>query len=217
VKTFCLIAILAATTAAAARAQSDTNAAPQPAAAPGQIIIEAERLEFDMTNHTATYFGSVHVTDPQMNLTCGWLVADLPESGGRVSHIVAETNVVIDFTDDKGQKMHATSDKAVYDFLSKDSVTNETVTLTGNAKVERAQGWLTGEPIFWDRAGNHLTATNPKMIFRQNLIPGATANTNAPPATNATGMDTNFPPGKLDLVPPTRPGSVPPEPSPPKP
>jgi hypothetical protein len=41
------------------------------------------------------------------------------------------------------------------------------------------QGWLTGEPIIWDRASNHLTATNQKMIFRQNLN-GAPAETNAP-------------------------------------
>ena len=31
-----------------------------------------------------------------------------------MTNIVAETNVVIDATDDKGQKMHATGDKAVY-------------------------------------------------------------------------------------------------------
>ena len=36
------------------------------------------------------------VDDPEMKLTCEWLVADLPQTGGRVDHIVAETNVVID-------------------------------------------------------------------------------------------------------------------------
>jgi len=65
--------------------------------------------------------------------------------------------------------MHATSDKAVYVYKVQGMTTNETVTLTGNAKVENAQSWLTGEPIIWDRVGNHLTATNQKMIFRQNL------------------------------------------------
>jgi len=177
---------------AATRAQSDTNTAPQPAAAPAQIVIESERLDLDMTAHTATYYGNVRASDPQMNLACGRLVADLPESGGRISHIVAETNVVIDFTDDKGQKMHATSDKAVYDFQIKDAATNETVTLTGNAKVENAQGWLTGEPIFWDRAGSHLTATNPKMIFRQNANSAAAAGTNLPVANTNHLCETNY-------------------------
>ena len=81
-----------------------------------------------------------------MKLHCEWLVADLPQTG-RISHIVAETNVVIDATDDKGQNMHATGDKAVYTYDVENGVTNEMVTLTGNAKVENAQGWLTGEPI----------------------------------------------------------------------
>jgi lipopolysaccharide export system protein LptA len=59
--------------------------------------------------------------------------------------------------------------------------TNETVTLTGNAKVENAQGWLTGEPIIWNRANNSLSAMNQKMIFRQNLD-SMKAGTNSPPA-----------------------------------
>jgi lipopolysaccharide export system protein LptA len=71
-------------------------------------------------------------------------------------------------------------------------LTNETVTLTGNAKVENAQGWLTGEPIVWDRANNSLHAENQKMIFRQN-IGDVMANTNAP------AVKTNFPPRTADL------------------
>jgi lipopolysaccharide export system protein LptA len=119
-----------------------------------------------------------------MKLRCELLTVDLPQSGGRVSHIVAETNVVIDATDSKGQTMHATSDKAVYHFELVDSVTNETVTLTGNAKVETPQAWITGEPIIWNRANNSLTATDQHMIFKQGLN-GATADTNAPAtATN---------------------------------
>jgi lipopolysaccharide export system protein LptA len=62
--------------------------------------------------------------------------------------------------------------------------TNETVTLTGNAKVENAQGWLTGEPIYWDRANNYLHANNPKMIYRQNL-------NSAPAQTNSSAANTN--------------------------
>ena len=35
--------------------------------------------------------------------------------------------------------------------------------------MENAQGTLTGDVIVWDRQNNHLTASNQKMIFRQNL------------------------------------------------
>ncbi len=59
-----------------------------------------------------------------------------PAAGRRAhNHIVAETNVVIDATDDKGQKMHATGEKTVYVFAVQNGVTNETVTLTGNAEA----------------------------------------------------------------------------------
>jgi lipopolysaccharide transport protein LptA len=141
--------------------------------------IDSDRVDFDLNTHQAIYHGNVRVDDPQMKLMCAQLVVYLPESGGRPNRIVAETNVVIDFTDEKNQKMHATSEQAVYIYEVQAGATNETVTLTGNAKVENAQGWLTGEPIVWDRASNHLTATDQKMIFRQNLN-GAPAETNAP-------------------------------------
>ena len=71
-----------------------------------------------------------------MKLTCALLVADLPQSGGRLNHIVAETNVVIDAKDDEGQPIHATSDKTVYDYNVQNGVTNETVTLTGNPQPQ---------------------------------------------------------------------------------
>ena len=98
----------------------------------------------------------MRVDDPQMKLTCEQLTADMPQAGGRPNHIVAETNVVIDFTDDKGQTNHATSDKAVYDLQVQDGVTNETVTLTGNPRrVENAQGTQAGDVIIWNRVNNN--------------------------------------------------------------
>jgi lipopolysaccharide transport protein LptA len=162
-----LIAI-AALCASAVRAQTNADAAANSATRP-PTLIESASVDFDMTGRRAVYRGDVRVDDPQMKLTCAHLVVDLPPDAGHPNHIVAETNVVIDFTDAKGQTMHATSDKAVYDFNIQNGTTNETVTFTGNAKVENTQGWLTGEPIIWNRANNSLSATNQKMIFRQNL------------------------------------------------
>ncbi len=92
--------------------------------------------------------------------------------------------MVIDFTDDKGQTNHATSDKAVYNYNVQGAVTNETVTLTGNAKTENAQAILTGEPIIWNRVNGSLTATNEHTIFRQNLDSAMTE-------TNSTAASTN--------------------------
>lgn len=171
-------------------AQTNAAAAPKPPRAPTRI--DSERADFDLTGKHAIYRGNVRVDDPQMQMTCEELTADLPESGGHIDHLVALTNVVMDSVDEKGQTNHATSDKAVYDYKVVNGVTNETVTLTGNAKVENAQDWMTGEPIIWDRANNSIHAENQKMILRQNP---ATALVN----TNAQAAKTNLPAGTLDL------------------
>jgi lipopolysaccharide transport protein LptA len=186
------------------RAQTNTVAAPPPRA---PTIINSDRADFDLTARKAFYYGNVRVDDPQMKLTCAKMVADLPQTGGHINRIVAETNVVIDSVDEKGQTNHATSDKAVYFYNVLNGVTNETVTLTGNAKVENAQGWLTGEPIIWDRANNMMHAENQKMLFRQNIgdvMTNATSsatNTNSPPRKTKPPMTkTNFPPGTVQNI-----------------
>jgi len=216
VKIFYHIALLALAGAGVLRAQVNTNTnavdeilalvttnapavKPPPPRAPTRI--ESDRVDFDLTAREATYRGHVYVDDPAMKLRCEWLVANLLQTAGRVTNIVAETNVVIDATDDKGQTMHATCDKAIYAYAVQNGMTNETVTLTGNAKVENAKGWLTGEPIVWDRANGSLTAANEHMVFWQNLN-GETAGTNSPAgrtnsppaATNSVANDTNVPP-----------------------
>jgi hypothetical protein len=121
-------------------------------------------------------------------LTCEFLVADLPQSGGRINHIVAETNVVIDTTDEKGATNHVTSDKAVYDYNVQGTVTNETITLTGSPQVENAQGTQSGDVIIWDRANKHIRFVNPIMVSGRSLgsamgeTNSAAAKTNNPPA-----------------------------------
>jgi lipopolysaccharide export system protein LptA len=171
----------AAAPSSPASAITNSPAVPPPPRAPK--LIHADSADFDLNGHQAIYRGHVRVDDPQMKLTCAQLTTDLPQAGERPNHIVAETNVVIDFTDDKGQTNHATGDKAVYIYNVQNGVTNETVTLTGNPQpqVENAQGTQAGDVIIWDRANNKIHFDNPHMILRQNLN-GATADTNSPPA-----------------------------------
>jgi len=170
--------------------QAQTNALPAPART--QTRIDSESAVFDLTSRHAIYRGNVRVDDPKIKLSCEELTADLPQSGGHVDHLVALTNVVMDSVDDKGQTTHATSDKAIYDYKVVNGVTNEPITLTGNAKVENAQVILTGEPIIYNRATGSLTATNQHMIFKQNLA-SALASTNLP-VENLPVEKTNFPP-----------------------
>jgi lipopolysaccharide transport protein LptA len=179
-----------------------TNApAPKPQTHP-ETLIEAEGpADFDLGGRRVIYHEHVRVDSANMKLTCEWLAADLPQTGNRVTNIVAETNVVVDATDEKGQKMHATGDRAVYVFSVDNGITNETVTLTGNARLENAQGWLTGDSIVWDRVHQRLSVpSNPKMIFHQALT-SAEGGTNSPviqsnrppELTNALAMKTNGP------------------------
>jgi len=144
----------------------------------GPALITSRTGSFDLNSRTATYQGNVHVDDPQMKLRCEWLLASLPPSGGRISHIVCETNVVIDYSDEKGQTNHITSDKAVYDYNVQGNVTNETITFTGNPKIENAQAIITGEPIIWNRADGNFVVMDEKMIFKEG-IGGLSAMTNA--------------------------------------
>jgi len=184
-------------TAQSSPASVTTNSpdATRPPRAPTRIDSD-NSADFDLNGHQAIYRGHVRVDDPQMKLTCAQLTSDLPESGGRPTHIVAETNVVIDFTDDKGQTNHATSDKAVYLYNVQNGVTNETVTLTGNPQMENAQGTQAGDVIIWNRVNNntHISISgNYHMISHQNFS-GVMTDTNSPPAK------TNFPPGTIENI-----------------
>ena len=159
-----------------ASATTNSPDATRPPRAPKRI--DSDSADFDLSGHQAIYRGHVRVDDPEMKLTCAWLVADVPQAGGHPNHIVAETNVVIDFTDTKGQTNHATSDKAVYLYNVQNGVTNDTVTLTGNPQMENAQGTQAGDVIIWDRANSKIHFDNPHMIFRQSLN-DAVADTNS--------------------------------------
>jgi lipopolysaccharide transport protein LptA len=186
-------------------AQTNVTDLPKPERPP--TLINSDTAEFDLTARRAIYRGHVQVDDPQMTLTCVLLTADLPQPGGSMKHIVAETNVVIFSIDEKSQTNHATSDKAIYDFNIQDGVTNETVTLTGHAKMENSQGTLTGEPIIWDRQKNRLTAMNQKMVFNQSATSEFTGTnaaphkTNSPPIKSALPIkNTNLPPGTIENI-----------------
>jgi lipopolysaccharide export system protein LptA len=180
--------------------QAQTNTPGTPPTPRGLTRINAESGDFDLAGHEATYHatyrGHVRVDDPQMKLTCEQLVADMPQAGGRPNRIVAETNVVIDFMDEKGQTNHATGDKAVYIYSEQGGVTNETVTLTGNPQMENAQGIQSGDVIILDRANNKVHFDNPHMISRQNLT-SLLADTNPPVTTVKT---TNSPSGTVENI-----------------
>ena len=162
---------------------AQTNS-PAPATHPTEV--NSDSADFDLKLRRASYHGHVSVVDPKIKLTCELLVLDLPENGGsgRLSHILAETNVIVDFADDQGTKYHITSEKAVYNYKVNyvtnavvTSVTNETVTFTGNPIATTAQATIYADPMVWDRADGQLHfPKNPHIVSVQNLNSG----TNSP-------------------------------------
>jgi len=139
---------------------------------------------FDMAHFRTIYHGPVIVDDPRMHMTSDWLAADLPHDKVTDSHVVAATNVVMRFLDDKGQTNHATSDLAVYNMHVEGGVTNETVTLTGHARMWSDKVIIAGEPLIWDLVKQELTSTNWQTTFTHDML-------NSIAGTNSASHKTN--------------------------
>lgn len=130
-----------------------------------KTIIESEAGYFDNTTRLMVYLGNVRVTSPELHLKCERLAVNIPEKGQRLSHLTAETNVVIDYMDlAQHDTNHITANLAVYDYRVVNSMTNWTVTFTGTPSnppvVINSLGTIASEPLVWDGAKN-------KIIFIQ--------------------------------------------------
>jgi lipopolysaccharide transport protein LptA len=165
----------------AAQTNSPTAAGlPTPARPATEIF--ADSGDFNLKTHLAVYTGHVRIEDPQMKLTCGVMIARVPQSG-RIDSIVAEQNVVIDAIDNEGKPVHATGDKAVYTYRVVNTVTNETVELTGNPRVQKPGYEATADTITWDRINNTFRLDRPHIVIQ----PEIREHTNSPAAAEAGG------------------------------
>ena len=173
-----IIILLAAGVCGLAAAQTNvlltpTKHAPAAKAKPhAPTAINSDAADFDLNLHQAVYRGHVLVVDPQVRMTCEWMLVDLPAGGEHLNHVLAVTNVVIDFVDQKGLTNHVTAAQAVYDYKVASGVTNETVTFTGHPVVEMPTMTIYSEPLVWDRAANKYHFTEPRMISHE--LPGGT-------------------------------------------
>ena len=97
--------------------------------------------------------------------------------------------MVIDYLDERNaEKVHATGQKAVYDFKVVNSTTNATLELTGNPAVEfsptaittppKPAGWMTADVITLDRAGGNISgAGNHHSVLKRLPDEAATMDT----------------------------------------
>lgn len=148
------------------------------------LTIHSDLGRFDMTNYRTIYLGHVRADDPRMHLTSDWLAADLPHDKNSDTHVVAATNVVMLLLDDKGQTNHASSDQAVYHMHVESGVTNETVTLTGHAKMWNDKISVIGEPLVYDMVQQELAGSNYVTSFTHDAL-------NSLGGTNSASHKTN--------------------------
>jgi lipopolysaccharide export system protein LptA len=88
-----------------------------------------------------------------------------------VDRIFAETNVRFELSDDKGQKIHGTGQKAVYTYAITPTETNDTVELTGDPVLVTTNGIFRNSVIILDRAHNKLLAPgNYRLSSLTNLV-----------------------------------------------
>jgi len=117
-----------------------------------------------------------------LELKCERLTISIPTNNQHPTNAVAETNVVIEMLDEKGQTNRVTSDRAVYGYSVVNSVTNEMVTFTGGSPtpaVETPQFIITGDPLVWNLATKRFSGSNYKTTLKQ--TPGAGNGSNATP------------------------------------
>jgi len=168
---------LAPVSAAGSLTNSAATNAPAAERSPTEIF--ADSGVFDRTNYLVTYTGNVRVEDPQMKLTCDVLTAKVPHAGAKLDSIVATSNVVIQAQDGQGRPVHATSGRAVYSYQVVNSITNETIELSGDPfpVVDRGQDRLAGDVIIWDRIKDTFRAIHPHMTLQ---LETKKSGTNAP-------------------------------------
>ena len=165
-----ILFLLGAVLSGAAIAQ--TNRAPAVTAPTAPTEITSDSADFDLNTSKAVYRGHVFVTDPELKLQCDLLTIDFPSSDTgtnqmrRPNHVQADTNVVIDFVDEKGITYHVTSQRAVYAYKVENLVTNETVVFTGSPRAETPDLIITSEPMVWNQATRHFEFYNQHMISK---------------------------------------------------
>ena len=159
----------------AAVANGTTNAPPREHS---PIRIISEQAVVDLNNRNLVYSGHVIVSDAQMKMTCDQLTVSASTNRSpalRPDGGIAEGHVIIVALDDKGRPINARSDKAIYSYKVANSVTNETVTLTGNVYYDFPWGKGTADPIVWDRINNTIHTENSDMQIQPETKDGTNA------------------------------------------
>ena len=154
-------------------AQGDSPAAVKVERAP--TLITSDSMEFQYESRTVAYSGNVKVADPQMQITCEQLTARFFTNSAKleIENIIAERNVVLDAVDWEGRTNHATAAKLVYSYSVVNSVTNQTLELTGSPRLSNPLGGLAGDIIFVDLVKGKVFARNQTTSIQSEALKSA--------------------------------------------
>jgi len=144
--------------------------APAPMKSAPSAEIQSKHFYFDANSREAVYESQVVITYPKLKLTCERLTISIPANNEHPTNAVAETNVVIEMLDEKGQTNFVTSDKATYAYSVVNSVTNETIIFTGGdpmPKAETSQLIFLGYPLTLNLVTKKYGGSNFRTIFKQ--------------------------------------------------
>jgi lipopolysaccharide export system protein LptA len=123
---------------------------------------------YTVTTNTAYFEGGVRIIHPRLNWVCETMNVESSNPNSNVT-MVAEQRVEFDLQSgtntDKGQDIHGTCDRAVYNYAITPSGTNDTMTLTGNPILETTNSVITNNIIVVDCANNKLMAPGRYRIY----------------------------------------------------
>ncbi len=134
--------------------------------------------EYTVGPEGALFRGAVRLDHPQMQWICERITALVPPGGGQINRTVAEQAVVFDLTDDKGQQVHGTGEKAVYTYGSTATVTNEIMALTGSPATLTTTNFTGQNSVFiLDLANHRLGAPGRSKYVMRGLASAGGTNT----------------------------------------
>ena len=123
--------------------------------------------EYFLAAESGLFRGHVRIEHPQMNWVCDEItMLMLPTLGKSGRMIIAEPDVVFNFTDDQGQTFHGTGNKVVYTHRTTATLTNDLVELTGTpAMLESTNVVGRNNTINLDLATHKLTTPGKYLLL----------------------------------------------------
>jgi lipopolysaccharide export system protein LptA len=142
-------------------------------AAPSEQFAFLSAQEYRVRRDGAWFAGKVRLEHPQMKWESEDISVRFATNGGPVEHMVAESNVLFELTDESGQSVKGSAQKAVYSYSVLRNRTNDLVELTGDPVLVTTNGIFRSTVIYLDRARNKLLAPGNYSISAP-VVPGAT-------------------------------------------